>query len=600
MKHNYLPMTPDEVRDAGWDGVDVVLVTGDAYVDHPSFGAAVIGRTLQKQGYTVAILSQPDWRSCEDFRTFGKPRLFFGITSGNMDSMINKYTALRKVRNDDAYSEGGEPFRRPDRAAIVYGCRAREAFKDVPVVMGGIESSLRRFAHYDYWSDEIRRSVLLDAKADLLVYGMGERQAVEIARRLSGGEDIRAMRDIPGTMYPLAGSGASPPSPGPNVLYLPAFEEVKSDPEMFSLATKLIIEKAAPYGAASTASATAPRLLVQTHGKKAVVQVGPPPPLTTGQMDALYELPYTRKPHPRYVRPIPAFTMIRNSVTAMRGCFGGCSFCAIALHQGRDIQSRSPSSIVREMERIASSKGFDGTITDIGGPTANMYMMGGRDRLRCARCTRPSCLYPAVCPNLNTDHGPLIRLLRRARRVRGVKHVFVSSGIRMDLALRSPEYIEEVARHHTGGRMKVAPEHVSERVLNLMKKPGIEVFERFVRLFEKFSPDKGDRSVVPYIITSHPGTTITEAAELSRYLQKNGYRPREVQDFIPSPMTVSTSMYRTGIDPFSGKRIYVPRGEREKRLFRKLAQYFKPENRHTVARVLAERGRNKRGKKDTP
>ena len=539
----------------------------------------MIGRVLEAAGYRVAILSQPDWHTCEDFRRFGKPRLFFGISSGNMDSMVNKYTALKKVRNDDAYSEGGRPFMRPDRAVIVYAQRAREAYPDVPIILGGVEASLRRLGHYDYWSDSLRRSVILDAKSDILVYGMGERQVLEIAMRLKQGEPVKSIRNIPGTLF-------SPDEKEKIDLYdaieLPAYEQLKN-PESFNLATKLIYQNSNPYSS---------RPLIQPHGRRLVVQLPPPIPHEEKELDRIYELPYTRKPHPQYRERIPAFDMIKNSVTIMRGCFGGCSFCSIALHQGRFVESRSEGSVLGEIETIASSKRFNGTITDIGGPTANMYRMGGKDKELCRHCRRVSCLYPSLCVNLNTDHGPLLSLMRKARDIDGIKHVFVSSGIRMDLALLCKDYINEVARWHTSGLLKVAPEHISEPVLEAMRKPKRDVFEEFSRLFYHYSEEAAkDQYIVPYLIASHPGTDLECAIELALYLKRKGLRPRQIQDFIPTPMSISTAIYCTGVDPFTGKHVYVPRKEGEKRLYRALIQHFSEKNRRIIIRALSRFGK---------
>ncbi len=559
--------------------MDIVLVTGDAYVDHPSFGIAVIGRVLEAAGYRVAVLSQPDWRSCTDFQQFGRPNLFFGISSGNMDSMVNKYTALRKVRNDDAYSESGEPFKRPDRAVVVYAQRAAEAYPDVPIVLGGVEASLRRFGHYDYWSGRIRRSILLDAKADLLVYGMGERQVLQIARRLKQGEPVQRIRNIPGTVFC---TGENERIDLTDAAQLPAFEQLENH-ACFNRATKLIYQNSNPYCA---------RPIVQRHGRRAVVQLGPPLPLRDEELDKIYELPYTRMPHQSYKGVIPAFEMIKNSVTIMRGCFGGCSFCSIALHQGRFVESRTEESVLREIERIARSDRFDGTISDIGGPTANMYRMCGRNMALCRPCRRVSCLHPSLCPNLNTNHGPLISLMRKARDIEGVKHAFVSSGIRMDLALLSEEYIRDVAVWHTSGHLKVAPEHVSKDVLEAMRKPDGDAFERFCRLFLSCSSTSGkEQYVVPYLIASHPGTTLDCAIELALYLKRHGFRPRQIQDFLPTPMSISAAAYCTGKDPFTGRQLHVPRKESEKRLYRALIQLFRDENRRLIARALPRLGK---------
>jgi uncharacterized radical SAM protein YgiQ len=574
MHSGFLPLTAGEMGNRGWDYVDVVLITGDAYVDHPSFGTAVIGRVLEKAGFRVAILSQPDWHSKRAFQTFGRPRLFFGISAGNMDSMVNRYTALKKVRNDDAYTEGAAAFKRPNRSVIVYAQRAREAFADAAIVIGGVEASLRRFAHYDYWQDRIRRSILLDSKADLLVYGMGEHQAVTIASRLARGEPIDRIRDIPGTLFALKENE----TPDMRSVIIPSFEELSKDHVCLAKATKLIYEHAHPHMG---------RTLVQYHGKRAVVQLPPPLPLSEKQMDAIYDLPFTRKPHPSYTRPIPAYEVIKNSITIIRGCFGGCSFCSIALHQGKFIQSRSIDSVLSEAKLLAEKDDFDGTITDLGGPTANMYQMQGRDGKRCERCSRHSCIHPGICNNLDTDHGALITLMRKVRDVRGVNHLFIASGIRMDLALIDHGYIAEIAKHHTSGYLKVAPEHVSQPVLRVMRKPSREIFEQFRSLFGAYSKEAGrEQYLIPYLMVSHPGTTIDAALELALYLKEHGYRPRQIQDFLPSPMSLATAIYVTGRDPFTDENIPVPRGEGEKRLYRALTQYFKRENREYIRNSL--------------
>jgi uncharacterized radical SAM protein YgiQ len=571
----FLPVTAEEVRSRGWDEVDVVLVSGDAYVDHPSFAMAVIGRVLEAEGLRVAVLSQPEWNSKEDFRRFGKPRLFFGVSAGNMDSMVNKYTALKKVRNDDAYSEGGVPFKRPDRASIVYAQRAREAYGDVPVILGGIEASLRRFAHYDYWSDKVRRSVLVDSKADLIVYGMGERQIVEIARRLNAGEPIERIRDVRGTVFCL---GEKESLYLENAVELPSYEETASSADAFNRAVKLIHGEINPHNA---------RPLVQPHGGRRVVQLPPPFPLTESELDAVYDLPYTRRPHPIYRRPIPAYEMVKDSVTVMRGCFGGCSFCSIALHQGKIVQSRSESSVLRELEAIAGQEGFGGTVTDVGGPAANMYGMGCGKPEMLARCRRPSCLYPRICPLLDASHARALSLLRKARRVPGVRNVFVGSGIRMDLALLEPRYIREIAASHTSGYLKVGLEHTAERVLRIMKKPGGNVFERFASLFARFSKESGkEQYLIPYIISAHPGATLEDELELALYLKGKGFRPRQIQDFLPSPMDVSTAIYHTGRHPMTGEEVHVARGEGEKKLHRALIQYFKKESASVIRKGL--------------
>ncbi len=569
-----LPMSLAECHERGWDQVDVVFVTGDAYVDHPSFAMAILGRVLEAAGFRVAILSQPDWRSCADWQRFGRPRLFFGISAGNMDSMINHYTANKKVRNDDAYSPGGRIGKRPDRATLAYCQRAREAYKGIPVIAGGVEASLRRLAHYDYWSDKVRRSILLDCKADLLAFGMGENGIVEIAQRLAAGQSVRDLRDMRGVAYAL-GASETPPSDG---LVLPSYESVRDDKLAFAEATRLIHNETNPYNA---------RRLVQFHDRQAVVVNPPQLPISQAAMDRIYDLPYTRRPHPSYRDPIPANEMIRDSVTIMRGCFGGCTFCSITAHQGRAIQSRSKESVLAELRSMASAPEFKGVVSDIGGPTANMYEM------QCTRpdvevvCRRQSCVHPTICRLLGTDHGPLVQLMREARQVPGVKKVLVASGIRMDLARRSPEYMRELATHHVGGQLKVAPEHVDPEVLHLMRKPSNDDFEVFGEKFARESSKAGKvQHLVPYFIASHPGSGLDEMIHLAVFLKQNGYRPDQVQDFIPAPMDVATAMYYTGIDPFTKKPVHVARHLRDRRLQRALMQFFKPENYFEVREAL--------------
>lgn len=594
-----LPMSAAEMRARGWDAVDVVFVTGDAYVDHPSFAMAILGRMLEAAGYRVAILSQPDWRSVEPWRQFGRPRLFFGVSAGNMDSLINHYTANKKVRNDDAYSPGGRIGLRPDRATLPYCHRCREAFPGVPVIAGGVEASLRRLAHYDYWSDTVRRSILLDCKADLLVYGMGERNIVEIANRLAAGKTVKDLRDLRGVAYHLgakeadslarsASEGESSPSSfalraGQHVV-IPSYEDVSSDKLAFAEATRIIHVNTNPHNAAT---------LVQFHGREAVVANPPDLPLTEAEMDRVYDLPYTRRPHPSYAEPIPAYEMIKDSVTIMRGCFGGCTFCSITAHQGRIIQSRSQESIINEVKKLAADPEFKGTVSDIGGPTANMYQM------RCtrpeveAKCKRLSCVHPSICKLLGTDHGPLVEVMRKARREPGIRKVVISSGLRMDLAQLSPDYVRELAKYHVGGRLKVAPEHTDARVLEKMKKPSIDNFGGFARMFKKASEKAGkpNQFLLPYFIASHPGSDLPAMIDLAIYLKRNGYRPDQVQDFIPAPFDIATCMYYTGIDPFTKKPVQVARGLHDRKLQRALMQYFKPANWFTVRAALVQAGR---------
>ena len=619
-----LPMTAREVKDRGWDSVDVVFVTGDAYVDHPSFAMALLGRLLESEGFRVAILSQPDWHSCEAWKTFGRPRLCFAVSAGNMDSMLNHYTANRKVRNDDAYSPDGQIRQRPDRATSVYCQRAREAYKGVPIVAGGVEASLRRFAHYDYWSDKVRRSIIFDAKADLLVFGMGERPLVEIVKRLDAGQTVEELRDIRGVAYRLGakeaesgqwaggrvqGAGFRVQHPSSLIFHpsslitqpadagyplggspcetvlLPSFEEVSADKTAFAEMTRSIYHEANPFSG---------RRLVQYHDREAVVVNPPALPLAEAEMDRVYGLPFTRRPHPSYgKRRIPAFEVVRNSIQIVRGCFGGCAFCSIAAHEGRVIQSRSAESVLGEIRGLARDSDFKGTISDLGGPTANMYGMNcsrpeGRDK-----CRRQSCLHPAVCPLLDADHGRLVRLMKAAREENGVKQVFIASGIRMDLAIKSPRYIEEVAKHHTGGLLKVAPEHSEAEVLGLMRKPPIETFEAFGGEFQRASAAAGkEQYLIPYFIAGHPGSDLPAMLRLALYLKRHGIKPDKVQDFIPGPMDIATCMYHTGLDPMTGKAVYVPRGGRERRLQRALLQYFKPENYADVREALIEAGRS--------
>ena len=575
-----LPMTADEMRARGWDQVDIVFVTGDAYIDHPSFAMAILGRVLEAAGFRVGIVSQPDWQNCEAWRRFGRPRLFFAISAGNMDSMINHYTANRKVRNSDAYSPGGRIGLRPDRATRAYCQRAREAYKGVPVIAGGVEASLRRLAHYDYWSDKVCRSILLDCKADLLAFGMGEDSIVEIARRLDAGQTVRDLRDMRGVAYAM-GASESPPA---EALVLPSFEKICEDKWSFAEATKMIHNETNPYNA---------RMLVQWHDRQAVVANPPPLPVSQAVMDKIYGLPYTRRPHPSYTEPIPAYTMIKDSVTIMRGCFGGCTFCSITAHQGRIIQSRSKESILAEVRDMTQDPGFTGVVSDIGGPTANMYEM------QCSRpeveavCRRQSCVHPTICKLLGTDHGPLIELMKEARETPGVKKVLVASGIRMDLARRSPEYMRELVRHHVGGRLKVAPEHTDSHVLNMMRKPSNDDFEKFTEVFNAESAKAGKKQyIVPYFIASHPGCDLNAMIDLAVFLKRNGYRPDQVQDFIPAPFDVATAMYYTGLDPFTKKPVEISRQLRDRKLQRALMQFFKPANYFEVRDALRQAGRN--------
>lgn len=576
-----LPMSHEEMRQRGWEEVDIVFVTGDAYIDHPSFAMAILGRVLESRGFRVGILAQPDWRSCDAWKTFGRPRLFFAVSAGNMDSMINHYTANRKVRNDDAYSPGGRIGLRPDRATMPYAQRSREAFKGVPVIAGGVEASLRRLAHYDYWSDTVRRSILLDSKADLVSYGMGESAIVEIAERLAAGESVKDLRNMRGVAYCLGASESAPEGAG--VVALPSFEEVKQDKRAFAEATRRIHLETNPYNA---------RILTQDHDRQTVVCNPPRLPETETAMDTFYDLPFTRKPHPIYREPIPAFTVVKDSVTIMRGCFGGCTYCSITTHQGRIIQSRSKESIVKEVERMGQEKEFKGVVSDLGGPTANMYRMRCGDEKIESICRRLSCVHPKICPLLETDHGPLIEIMREARSQEGVRKVLIASGVRMDLAQRSPEYMKELVSHHVGGHLKVAPENTDNKTLSLMKRPTLENFEHFAGAFMDESAKIGkEQYLVPYFITSHPGNTLEAMIELAVFLKQNGYRPEQVQDFIPAPFDIAACMYHTGLDPMSMKEVYVAKYLRDRKLQRALMQFFKPDNYFTVRKALVKAGR---------
>lgn len=604
----FLPMSRAEMDRLGWDACDVVLVTGDAYVDHPSFGVAVIGRVLEARGFRVGVIAQPDWHGAEQFRALGRPRVMFGVTAGNMDSMVNRYTSENRIRSDDAYSPGGAPGKRPDRAAIVYAQRCREAFAGVPVVLGGIEASLRRLAHYDYWSDKVRRSILLDAKADLLLYGNAERAVLEVATRLRAGEPAAALLDVRGVCGALPGRpregwrevdaripGTTVPArregDHETVVRLPDFEVASAERPAFAQLARITRLEANPGCA---------HALVQRHGDRDVWISPPPLPLGTGELDAVYDLPYARRPHPAYgAERIPAFDMIRFSVTILRGCFGGCSFCSITEHEGRAVQSRSQASVLRELERVREmTPGFTGTISDLGGPTANMYRMGCKEPRREAFCRRPSCVWPEICPHLEHDHGPLVSLYRAARSAPGMKRVLVASGLRTDLAELHPEYVRELAAHHTGGRLKVAPEHSEAGPLARMAKPPIASFERFRALFESASRAAGKRQeLVPYLIAAHPGTTDRDMLALALWLKRQGLRVEQVQSFLPSPMTAATAMYHTGIDPLhpvaAGREeeVPVPRGIRARRRQKAFLLWHDPASWPELREALREMGR---------
>jgi uncharacterized radical SAM protein YgiQ len=716
----FLPMSRDEMTQLGWDSCDIIIVTGDAYVDHPSFGMAVIGRMLENQGFRVGIIAQPDWQSAEPFKALGKPNLFFGVTAGNMDSMINRYTADRKMRSDDAYTAGDVGGKRPDRAAIVYTQRCKEAYKETPVILGGIEGSLRRIAHYDYWSDKVRRSVVIDSKCDLLLYGNAERAVVEIAHRLAAKEPIIEMTDIRGTAYMRrttpegwfaidstsvdapgrveahvnpylmiseqaleqgescarndearevadaanakstkaanakalgahatsakaviakaqegakavghtkhsAGKGSLATNEAPlvftpnpalqtkgklkvpprerSVIRLPSYEQVKSDPVLYAHANRILHLETNPGNA---------RAIVQAHGEGRTardVWINPPPiPLNTPEMDLVFDLPYARSPHPVYAdengghdgaTKIPAWEMIRFSVNIMRGCFGGCTFCSITEHEGRIIQSRSEDSVIREIEDIRDKvPGFTGVISDLGGPTANMYRIGCKSPEIESACRKPSCVYPDICQNLNTDHSSLIHMYRRARAIKGVKKILIGSGLRYDLAVKSPEYIRELVTHHVGGYLKIAPEHTEMGPLSKMMKPGIGSYDKFKQMFDKFSAEAGKKQfLVPYFIAAHPGTSDEDMMHLAVWLKSHGFRADQVQTFYPSPMATATAMYHSGRNPLgrvtrTSETVDIVRGDRRRRLHKAFLRYHDANNWPVLREALKAMGRS--------
>jgi uncharacterized radical SAM protein YgiQ len=602
----FLPMSRREMEALGWDSCDIILVTGDAYIDHPSFGMAIIGRLLEAQGFRVGVIAQPDWRDAQDFKALGKPNLFFGVTSGNMDSMVNRYTSDRRLRHNDSYTPGGEGGKRPDRAVIVYSQRCREAYSDAPIVVGGIEASLRRIAHYDYWSDKVRRSILLDAKADLLLYGNAERALVEVAHRIGKRGLTHDFMDIRGVALlrdatPEGWTEASAEdidSPdegrvrgGDVVVRLPSYDQVARDPESYARASRVLHKESNPGNA---------HPLTQRHGDKDVWLTAPPIPLTMQEMDGVYDLPFARAPHPAYEgAKIPAWEMIRHSVTIMRGCFGGCSFCSITEHEGRIIQSRSEESILREIELIRDkTEGFTGIISDIGGPTANMYRLACRDRETEALCRRPSCVYPDICKNLDTNHDSLIQLYRKARAIPGIKKIMVASGVRYDLAVKSPTYIRELVEHHVGGYLKIAPEHTEAGPLSKMMKPGIGSYDRFKQLFDAAArAAKKEYFLIPYFIAAHPGTSDEDMMNLALWLKRNKYRADQVQTYLPSPMALSTAMYHSGFNPLKPVRrgasepVDAVKGLRQRRLHKAFLRYHDPENWPMLREALKSMGR---------
>ncbi len=608
----FLPMSREEMDQLGWDSCDIILVTGDAYIDHPSFGMAIIGRLLEAQGFRVGIIAQPDWRDASAFKALGKPNLLFGVTSGNMDSMVNRYTSDRRLRHNDSYTPGGEGGKRPDRAVLVYSQRCREAYTSVPIVLGGIEASLRRIAHYDYWSDKVRRSILMDAKADLLLYGNAERALVEVAHRIAKAGIKQDFSDVRGLAFLRDGTpegwveapvdDLDEPDEGRRrkdegeqgertVIRLPSFEQAAQDREAYARASRVLHKESNPGNA---------RPLIQKHGDKDVWLTAPPIPLTTPEMDGVYDLPFARAPHPSYEgAKIPAWEMIRHSVTIMRGCFGGCSFCSITEHEGRIIQSRSEGSILKEIETIRDkTEGFTGIISDIGGPTANMYRIGCKDKQTEALCRKPSCVYPDICKNLNTSHDPLIQLYRKAREIKGVKKVMVASGVRYDLAVKSPAYVRELVEHHVGGYLKIAPEHTEDGPLSKMMKPGIGSYDRFKQLFDAAAKAVNkDYFLIPYFIAAHPGTTDEDMMNLALWLKRNKYRADQVQTYLPSPMALSTAMYHSGFNPLKPVRrgasepVDAVKGLRQRRLHKAFLRYHDAENWPVLREALKAMGR---------
>jgi uncharacterized radical SAM protein YgiQ len=637
----FLPMSRGEMTALGWDSCDVIIVTGDAYVDHPSFGMAIIGRLLEAQGFRVGIIAQPDWRSKDAFEALGRPNLYFGVAAGNMDSMINRFTADRKVRNDDAYTPGGVAGRRPDRCSLVYAQRCREAWSDVPIVLGGIEASLRRIAHYDYWQNKVRRSILLDANADMLVYGNAERAIVDLTHRLARGEAIADITDLRGTAFirrdrpeswweidstridrpgridqvvsPYVNtqetaacattreSGDEPAASAQvlrfvpearrnrarTVIRLPSFEKVRNDPVLYAHANRVLHLETNPGNA---------RALVQAHGLHDLWINPPALPLSTGEMDYVFSSPFARVPHPSYGDArIPAYEMIRFSVNIMRGCFGGCTFCSITEHEGRIIQNRSEESILQEIEQIRDKvPGFTGVISVLGGPTANMYRLACKSREIEAACRRPSCVFPGICSNLDTDHSALTALYRRARVLPGVKKVLIASGLRYDLAVKDPEFVKELVTHHVGGYLKIAPEHTEDAPLEKMMKPGIGSYEAFRELFEKFSKEAGkEQYLIPYFIAAHPGTTDLDMVNLALWLKRNGFRADQVQAFYPAPMATATAMYHSGKNPlrkvtYKSDEVDVVSRPEKRRLHKALLRYHDPENWPLIRDALKE------------
>ncbi len=567
----FLPTSRADMEQRKWDELDILFITGDAYIDHPAFGTPLLARLLENRGYRVGILAQPDWKNPEAFKVMGRPRLFAAISAGAMDSLVNHYTAAKKIRSNDAYTPGGVAGKRPNRAVIAYTAAIKGAFKGLPTVIGGIEASLRRLAHYDYWSDKVRRSILIDSKADILIFGMAEAAVLEIAQRLNADEPLTSLTDIRGTAYVTK----EPPQGG---ITLPAFEEVNRSTEAYNRAFKLSSRQENPFSA---------RPLIQPHGERHVVINPPSLPLTEAELDDLYSLPFVRQPHPMYHEKIPAFEQIRHSITSHRGCFGGCSFCAITHHQGKTIQSRSQQSIMREIESITTQKGFRGTISDVGGPTANMYGLKCGNHKAEKVCQRPSCLYPEICNNLVTDDRPATNLLRLIRNHKNIRHTFIASGVRYDLLPDQQRYFSDLLQYHVGGLLKVAPESTSDNVTAVMRKPGAEIFTRFLEQFRQYSRQLGLRqAIVPYMISNHPGCTLDDMIDVALYLKRHRLTVEQVQDFTPTPGSLSTCIYYTGKDPYSGRPVHVPRSTKERRLQKALLLYHRPESYADIQEAL--------------
>ncbi len=580
MAKNFLPITKEDMIERGWDYYDFLFISGDAYVDHPSFGVAILSRLLEKEGYRVCILPQPDYKSTKDFLQFGRPRLGVLISGGVIDSMVNHYTAAKKRRSEDAYSPGGKAGLRPDRCSIVYANRVREAFGKIPLIIGGTEASLRRFAHYDYWSDSVRRSIIFDSQADFISYGMGERSIIELANMLAEGKEFHHGNIPCGVCY------VSDEAPKDSVI-LPSFEEVKEDKKAYALATKIEYDEQDPFRG---------KVLAQKHGGKYIIQMPMAKPLSQSELDRVYALPYTKEYHPSYEKDggIPAIEEVKFSVTSSRGCFGNCSFCAITFHQGRIVQARSHASILNEVKAMTWMDDFKGYIHDVGGPTANFRFPACSKQMKAGACKDKQCLYPDVCKNAKVDHTDYLELLRKIRAVDKVKKVFIRSGIRYDYLIKdaNDEFFYELCKHHVSGQLKVAPEHISPKVLSYMGKPGLDVYQKFCDKFEKVNRELGkEQYIVPYLMSSHPGSTLKEAIELALYLKRHNIRPQQVQDFYPTPGTLSTAMFYTGLDPRTMKSVYVPKTYEEKAMQRALLQSSKPENYQTVKKALIQAGR---------